>query len=313
MRRLCAALVVLAGCAASPPIGPVAAGDVPPATGCHQAEVAVQVLGSGGPFADDGRASSGYLVWVDGRARLLVDAGPGVLLRLGESGADPADLEGVLLSHLHVDHSADVAGLLKRMSFGERSAPLPVVGPTAGAGFPGLEAFLTALVGDEGAYPYLGYFGERAPFALAPREVDVAGPEAIEVLTTEHVRVRAIGVPHGPVPTLGFEVLVGARRVAFMGDQRADEARFVDMIRGADLLVAHMAIAPDTGGPAAQLHATPARLGALAVEANVGAVVLSHLMRRSLEDLDENLEAIRASYRRPLRVAVDGMCLPVLP
>jgi len=31
--------------------------------------VAVQVLGSGGPIADDARASSGYLVWVDGRAR----------------------------------------------------------------------------------------------------------------------------------------------------------------------------------------------------------------------------------------------------
>ena len=42
---------------------------------------AVQVLGSGGPIADDGRASTAYLVWVDGSARILIDAGGGAFLR----------------------------------------------------------------------------------------------------------------------------------------------------------------------------------------------------------------------------------------
>jgi len=30
--------------------------------------ISLQVLGSGGPIADDARASSAYLVWVDGKA-----------------------------------------------------------------------------------------------------------------------------------------------------------------------------------------------------------------------------------------------------
>ncbi len=32
-------------------------------------DAALQVLGSGGPIADDGRASSSYIVWIDGAAR----------------------------------------------------------------------------------------------------------------------------------------------------------------------------------------------------------------------------------------------------
>ena len=39
--------------------------------------VVLQVLGSGGPIADDGRASTAYVVWVDGESRLLVDMGGG--------------------------------------------------------------------------------------------------------------------------------------------------------------------------------------------------------------------------------------------
>jgi len=57
-----------------------AAAECPPETG-----VALQVLGSGGPIADDGRASSSYLIWVDGKSRVLIDAGGGSFLRVGDT------------------------------------------------------------------------------------------------------------------------------------------------------------------------------------------------------------------------------------
>ncbi|MGB5626234.1 MAG: hypothetical protein WBM61_10910 [Woeseiaceae bacterium] len=57
--------------------------------GCSPATGAVlQVLDSGGPIADDGRASSSYLVWVDGVARVLIDTGGGAFLCFGETDAD---------------------------------------------------------------------------------------------------------------------------------------------------------------------------------------------------------------------------------
>ena len=60
--------------------------------------VALQVLGSGGPIADDARASSAYLVWVDGKSRVLIDAGGGAFLRFGEAQANFSDLECILLT-----------------------------------------------------------------------------------------------------------------------------------------------------------------------------------------------------------------------
>jgi glyoxylase-like metal-dependent hydrolase (beta-lactamase superfamily II) len=108
--------------------------DCPPAEG-----VALQVLGSGGPIADDNRASSGYIVWVDGKSRVLVDAGGGTFLRFGEAGARFADLDFVGLSHFHTDHSADFPALLKSGNFSGRQRPLPVAGPGPSGPFPGLE------------------------------------------------------------------------------------------------------------------------------------------------------------------------------
>ena len=46
-------------------------------TTCNGHGVQMQVLGSGGPELEDKRASSSYLVWQDGRPRVLVDAGGG--------------------------------------------------------------------------------------------------------------------------------------------------------------------------------------------------------------------------------------------
>ena len=57
------------------------------AQSCGVAPVQVQVLGSGGPELADKRASSSYLVWIDGKPRVLVDIGGGAALRFGESGA----------------------------------------------------------------------------------------------------------------------------------------------------------------------------------------------------------------------------------
>ena len=75
--------------------------------------VALQVLGSGGPIADDARASSAYLVWVDGKSRVLIDSGGGAFLRFGEAQANFSELEFIGLSHFHTDHSADFPALLK--------------------------------------------------------------------------------------------------------------------------------------------------------------------------------------------------------
>src|SRR5277367_5723359 len=70
------------------------------------------VLGSGGP-RPFGRAGSSYIVIVDGTPRILIDAGPGAFLRIGELKVDLEKVDTILLTHLHIDHSGDLAGFFK--------------------------------------------------------------------------------------------------------------------------------------------------------------------------------------------------------
>tara|TARA_B100001750_G_scaffold222979_1_gene212827 strand:- start:884 stop:1264 length:381 start_codon:yes stop_codon:yes gene_type:complete len=123
--------------------------------------------------------------------------------------------------------------------------------------------------------------------------------------------VDAVGVPHGPVPALGYVVHVGGARVAFTGDQRMDDPRFQTLARGVDLLVAHHAIAEGSRGAAANLHATPSEIGALADAVDAGRLVLSHHMQRALAERDAGLAAIAARYGGPVALADDLDCYPL--
>ena len=115
---------------------------------CGRDGVAVQVLGSGGPELEDKRASSSYLVWQDGQARVLVDTGGGSALRFGESGAKMSQLDAILFSHYHVDHSADFPVLIFSSWFEERDRPLPVYGPGGNSFFPSTVDFVRGFFND---------------------------------------------------------------------------------------------------------------------------------------------------------------------
>ena len=64
----------------------------PARAACGDTGVSLQVLGSGGPFGA-GRASAGYIVWVDGVSRIMVDAGGGTFVRFHQAGVVLADLQ----------------------------------------------------------------------------------------------------------------------------------------------------------------------------------------------------------------------------
>jgi ribonuclease BN (tRNA processing enzyme) len=103
---------------------------------CAAGPVTLQILGSGGPAINSDRASTSYLLWIDGKARMLVDMGGGAYLRFGQSGAKLSDLALIAISHLHPDHVSDLPALLW-LSHQVRKEPLPIVGPSAGTGISG--------------------------------------------------------------------------------------------------------------------------------------------------------------------------------
>ncbi len=260
-------------------------------------EVALQILGSGGPIADDARASTGYVVWVDGKSRALIDAGGGTFLRFGEAGAKFIDLDFVGLSHYHTDHSADFAALIKSGNFSARKRSLRVAGPEGARLFPGLNAFLTALFDHEsGAYAYLSSFldGTNGTPMLTRREV---GPgEPVVVHTSDDLVVEAIRVPHGVVPAVAFRVMAGDEKIVFASDQNGGDPAFAEFAADASILVMHMVVPEGIEGVARRLHAPPSVIGDIAAAAQPRTLVLSHFMARSLRNLDANVALVRERY-----------------
>ena len=103
-----------------------------------EGSLSVMVLGSGGPIATaEGRASAGYLIFTDGKPRILMDVGGGTYQRLAKSGTNIKDLDIILLSHLHADHTGDLTPVVKTLYFHNnlagtsRTTPIRVYGPTS--------------------------------------------------------------------------------------------------------------------------------------------------------------------------------------
>ena len=282
-----------------------------PTGSCVQpAGVTLQVLGSGGPIADDGRASSAYLVWVDGKARVMIDAGGGSFLRFGEAGARFEDLDFIGLSHLHTDHSAGLPPLLKSGSFSDRKRPLPIAGPGGDGVFPGFDDFLGSVLDqDNGAYAYLsGYLdGSNGTPMLTP--VEVAAGDAVSIWSGENVAVDGKRVPHGIVPAVAFRVRAGDTTIVFGSDQNGSDPAFAEFARGASILVMHMVVPEDVRGVGRRLHAPPSVIGEVAGHANPGKLVLSHFMARSLKDLEANVALVQKGYSGSVTVAEDLSCV----
>src|SRR5271156_5464669 len=212
---------------------------------CGSQGVAVQVLGSGGPELQDKRASSSYLVWEDGQAKALIDAGGGSALRFGESGAQMSQLQVIFFSHFHVDHSGDFSALIKSSWFEDRKNPLPIYGPVGNDFMPSTTEFVSDLFGDKhGAYRYLSELlapGEEASYKMQPHNV-VATPAPVTVFRSGDLAASAVRVVHGAVPALAWRVEIGGKVIVFSGDTNGEGQGLVQLARNADLFIAHNAV-----------------------------------------------------------------------
>jgi ribonuclease BN (tRNA processing enzyme) len=176
------------------------------AQSCGSQGVAVQVLGSGGPELQGKRASSSYLVWEDGRARALVDAGGGSAVRFGESGAQMSQLDVILFTHFHVDHSGDFAALIKSSWFEDRKRPLPIYGPAGNAFMPSTTEFVGDFFGEKhGVYRYLSELlapGEESSYKVQPHSVAGSARPAATFRKSD-LAAYSVRVAHGGVPGFG--------------------------------------------------------------------------------------------------------------
>jgi len=278
---------------------------------CDAGRVALQMLGTRGPELLDGRASTGYLVWLDGKARVIVDAGPGSAQRFEQSGARYEDVELVLFTHFHVDHSGDFPAYIKGGFFTDRTATLNVIGPSGNELVPSANEFVERLFSAKnGVWPYLDSFiDSAAPSRYKVKTTTV--PWSIDDLAVKQVyrsgdfTVSAVAVHHGAFPALGYRVEAGGCTLAFTGDMSGRLGRMPELARDADILVAHNAVPEDATGVAALLHMKPSYIGELAAAAQVKNLLLTHLMARTLGREQETIALIRKKYGGPVEFPAD--------
>jgi ribonuclease BN (tRNA processing enzyme) len=282
------------------------------AQSCGSQGIAVQVLGSGGPELQDKRASSSYLVWEDGRARVLVDAGGGSALRFGESGALMSQLDVILFSHYHIDHSGDFSALVKSSWFEDRNRPLPIYGPEGNDFMPATTEFVADYFGDRGVYRYLSELlvpGEQGSYKLQPH--NVAGSEKpIAVFRNGNVSGSSVRVIHGGFPALAWRLEAGNKVIVFSGDTNG-EGGLTELATNADLFIAHNAVPEGVVGVERRLHMPPSVIGQIAGDAHVKHLVLSHRMLRTLGKEDQTKAEIQKRFSGPLDFANDLDCFPL--
>ncbi len=274
--------------------------------------LSVLVLGSGGPAAnDDGRASAGYLIFTDGKPRLLMDAGGGTFKNLATAGTNIKDLDLVLLSHLHIDHMSDLPAMVKTIYFHARgnypfppgrTAPIRIYGPDAnGIPFPAA-AFPQATAAQypstsefadkhfslqDGVDRYLHVFTRAIRAGEFDYQVHDVAPDPQAGMRTilsepDGLVVKAIGVHHGPAPAMAYRIEYKGRTLVFSGDTNSQTDNMITAAQGADLLIYDTAIMDNIPDPNVDavfyaLHTTPTRMGEVAAAANPNTLLLSHI------------------------------------
>src|SRR5271168_1897100 len=276
------------------------------AQSCGATGVAVQVLGSGGPETQDKRASTSYLIWQSGVARVVLDAGGGSALRFGESGAQMSQVDVFLFSHFHVDHTSDFPALIFSSWFEDRNRPLPVYGPSGNKYMPSTTEFVADLFSEpHGAWRYLSDLvepGAEGSYVLQPHDVAASATPAL-VFRNADMALYAVSVVHGVFPALAWRVEIGGKRIVFSGDTDGEGEGLTQLALNADIFVAHNAVPEGATGLERRLHMPPSVIGTIAANAHVKQLVLSHRMLRTLGKENETQTEIKRHYSGPIAFA----------
>jgi ribonuclease BN (tRNA processing enzyme) len=278
-----------------------------------KAPLEVVVLGSGGP-RPFGRASSSYIVIVDGTPRILVDAGPGAFLRIGELNLDLTSVDTVLLTHLHIDHSGDLAAFFNARGL-TSDGPITyrIFGPDGAGLFPKTSRFVDLLVGDGGAFAYQKTFGADEKFVVKDLAINLDSAQTT-ILDEKGLIIEEIATHHGDCPSVAYRITYKGVTVVFSGDMDASALpNLVRLAKNADLLIFNCAVLdpPDSPEQLYELHTPPRKIGEAARQSGVKSLLLSHTAPDVESREGAVRKSIRANYAGPIAFATDKLRVPV--
>lgn len=241
---------------------------------------AVTVLGTSARFQTLERACASYLVEIDGE-RIWLDAGGGTWLNLQRSIGYP-DIDGVLLTHAHPDHTSDVFQAYHARQYGQRDPlpPIPLWAP---------QETLDRLV----------HFSKGLEDSFDLRAVGAG--DRLSIGTS---RWTLTEMAH-PAATIGIRIEYGDTVIAFSSDT-GEEADFESLAGGADIFLCEAS--SQDSDTVWEGHLQASQAAAIATRIGVKKLLLTHLPPG--RDLSVSLaEARREAPDIDIDLAQDGMRL----
>ncbi len=215
----------------------------------------ITFLGTGVSVPCEKRAQSSILVESD--AKILVDVGPGALLRLEEIGVEPTQIDAVCLTHNHLDHNGDLLNLLKArwLMDGDK---LDIYSPK------GTKNFLESILN---AYPYLR---GKLKFRTNEESVFKIGEMKVTTIPTIH--------------SIESRAYIFENALAISGDTRA----FPELMAADCEIMIHELSLPFHFK--ADFHTTPENLKGCLIYCKAKKIYLTHLYPMTLAQKDKILE-----------------------
>src|SRR5215831_12603527 len=249
----------------------------------------------GGPGVTANRTQASNAVIVDGRP-YLVDFGYGALKACVQARIPLASIASVFITHLHDDHTADIAAFLALKWTGTQNpGEATIYGPY------GTKAMVAAAIEFSKANVEIRKIDEGR--TVDPRTIfrgrDLAAPKIMEVFKDDRIAVQAVENTHFPdrakakmdYRSFAYRFNTATRSIVFSGDTAYSE-NLIELARGADVFVCEvLGTAAGANAPAAapannntesigrhvrETHSTPEDVGKMAAAAKVKTVVLNH-------------------------------------
>jgi len=302
----------------------------PPSTG-----VRVVLLGTqGGPNYTATRGECASALLVDGMP-YLVDCGYGTLAALKKAGINHRQIAYVFISHLHDDHTADLAALLIRQWTDGRIEPTTVIGPYGTAkmvqaviAFGEANAAIRLVDEARSVKPSDMFKGRDIAATSSPAEV--FRDDRVTVRASENTHYPAESKQRMPYRSVAYRCDGPGRSIVFSGDtsyssslvalaKEADvlvcEAMDVAAMRKAfEGMVARGMYADNPEGVWRHIVTTHTPLedaGRMAAEAGVRTLVLTHIIPGALDLLPDEtyLAPARKTFRGEVVLGRDQLVL----